>query len=70
MKTIAALVYLGAGLKNPKSQIDKIAPTEVIIVLRARDVARRVWGATLLAVHVASTGAAQYVPGRERNKDP
>ena len=40
------------------------------MVRKASAVARRTCGAALLAIHAASGGAAAYVPGTRRKREP
>ena len=70
MNVIVALVYLGAGDKEPRSQVARIPPELVIMKAIATDVARLMWGELLLAIQVDSAGAAQYAPVIEKNRDP
>jgi len=54
-----AFVYKGAGESVPKSQVTRMPPEFVIINAMAMAVARLVWGAELLAIHVDPAGAEQ-----------
>lgn len=56
---IVALVYSGAGDKDPSNQVTRMPPEFVMMNPIAMAVARRTCGAALLALHVDSEGAAQ-----------
>ena len=58
-RVIVALVYRGAFDREPSSHVARIPPELVMMNPMAMAVARRVWGAALLALHVDSAGAEQ-----------
>ena len=63
-------VYLGAGESAARSHVERMPPRFVMTVKSASDVARRMSGAMLFAIHVPSGGAMQYVPVTERKSEP
>lgn len=55
--TLVARMYRGASEREPRSQVARMPPELVMMKPIAMAVARRVWGAALLALHVESVGA-------------
>lgn len=55
---VVAFRYRGGGDREPSSHVARIPPEFVMINPMAMAVARRVWGAALLALHVDNAGAA------------
>jgi len=55
--TLVARMYRGPSEREPRSQVARMPPELVMMKPIAIAVARRVWGAALLALHVESVGA-------------
>jgi len=66
---IAAEVYFGAPENDPRIQAANMPPRQLAMLAVERATARRFRGATLLAIHAPSAGAAQKDPGREKNNE-
>ena len=67
---IVAVLYAGGPERLPSSHVANSAAEFIIIPCKAIAVALETCGAVLFGTHVASGGASQYVPGRNRKSEP